>query len=398
MLTLEEARAAILQRIIPATDVENLPLSAVRGRYAAAEIRARVDNPAFDNSAMDGYALSAADLARANFRLPLAGESAAGSMPGALTPGTCMRVFTGAPIPPGADTVVIQEDIKREGDAVVFPRNAQPGANIRRQGEDFKSGDLLFAPGRRLGAVKLALLATAGVAQVDVFRHARVLVVATGDELVAPGAALRPGQIYESNRLATLAQLEDFGVAAVDGGTVRDDPVQLRALLQRSVDYDFVITSGGASVGDHDLVKQVFAEIGEIEFWKVRIKPGKPLAFGRIGTRTHFFALPGNPVSSLVTYKLFVEPALATWHHATPTDWRLPATAANGFRRHPGRTEFLRARLFTEDGKLMAEALKGQGSHMLAPIRDTNGFIRVEADSAGFGAGEPVTVVPLFIR
>lgn len=397
MLTLEDARAGILQRILPATATETVPLARARGRYAAAEIRARVDNPAFDNSAMDGYAVRVADLAPANFRLPLAGESSAGSVPATLAPGRCMRIFTGAPIPQGADAVVIQEDVKRDGDIVAFPRTVPVGNNIRRRGEDFKNTELLFAPGQRLGAVKLALLATAGVAQVTVFKRARVLVVATGDELVAPGEALAPGQIYESNRLATLAQLEDFGVEAVDGGTVRDEPAALRALLQRAGDFDFVITSGGASVGDHDIVKQVFAEIGEIEFWKVRIKPGKPIAFGRIGARTHFFALPGNPVSSLVTYKLFVEPALATWHHAEPTEWNLPALAANDFRRHPGRTEFLRARLFTDGGKLMAEALKGQGSHMLGPIRETNGFIRVEAESTGFSAGDAVRVLPLFM-
>jgi len=394
MLTLEDARAAILQRIVPATVAETVPLAQARGRYAAAEIRARVDNPAFDNSAMDGYAVRTADLLAADFRMPLAGESSAGSIPGTLGAGVCMRIFTGAPIPAGADAVVIQEDVKRDGNTIVFPRTVQPGANIRRRGEDFKSTELLFAPGRRLGAVKLALLATAGVAEVPVFARARVLVVATGDELVAPGQPLAPGQIYESNRLATLAQLADFGVEAIDGGTVKDDPAALRTLLTRSTDYDFIITSGGASVGEHDLVKQVFAEIGEIEFWKVRIKPGKPLAFGRVGARTHFFALPGNPVSSLVTYKLFVEPALAVWHHAEPHEWKLPATATNGFRRHPGRTEFLRARLYTEHGKLLAEVLKGQGSHMLGPVREANAFIRVEADSDGFAAGDAVTVIP----
>jgi molybdopterin molybdotransferase len=398
MLTLEDARAAILQRIVPAAAVETVALAHARGRFAAAEIRAQVDNPAFDNSAMDGYALRAADLVGAGLRLPLRGESSAGSAPGVLAAGTCVRIFTGAPIPSGADTVVIQEDVKHEQDAILFPRTTQPGANIRRRGEDFQRGELLFAPGRRLGAIKLALLATAGVADVAVYRRARVLVVATGDELVAPGAPLGPGQIYESNRLATLAQLEDVGVEAVDGGTVRDDAVALRALLERATDFDFVITSGGASVGDHDLVKRVFAEIGEIDFWKVRIKPGKPIAFGRVGAHTHFFALPGNPVSSLVTYKLFVEPALARWYHGEWYDWHLPATAANGFRRHPGRTEFLRARLYTQDGRLMAEALKGQGSHMLGPIRDTNGFIRVEAESTGFGAGDAVNVIPLFMH
>lgn len=395
MLTLEEARAAILARITPVADSETVPLAQARGRFTAGTLQAQVSNPAFDNSAMDGYALRTADLVPASFRLPLVGEAKAGAAPAQLAPASCMRIFTGAPLPHGADTVVMQEDVRRDGDTIVFPSSTSVDANIRRLGEDFRAGDALYAAGRRLSPYDLALLATAGVAEVSVWRRARALVVATGDELVSPGQPLTPGQIYESNRLATLAQLEAFGVEAVDGGMVGDDPAQLRALLKRSTDYDFVITSGGASVGDYDVVKQVFAEIGEIQFWKVSIKPGKPVAFGRVGERTHFFALPGNPVSSLVTYKLFVEPALARWHHGTLEMWQLPAVAANAFRRKPGRTEFLRARLYTDAGRLMAEALKGQGSHMLGPIRETNGFIRVEADSAGFAAGDAITVVPL---
>ncbi len=397
MLSVEAARSAILERIVPAVATEIVPLAQARGRFTAVELRAQVDNPAFDNSSMDGYAVRATDLVAANFRLPLAGEAKAGDAPARLAPGTCMRIFTGAPLPDGADTVVIQEDIKRDSDSIVFPQSAQPGANLRYRGEDFRQAEVLYTSGRRLSAYDLALLGTAGVAQAPVYVRARALVVATGDELVSSGEPLKPGQIYESNRLSTLAQLEDFGVEAVDGGMVGDDPKQLRALLKRAGDYDFVITSGGASVGDHDVVKQVFAEIGEIQFWKVRIKPGKPVAFGRVGSRTHFFALPGNPVSSLVTYKLFIEPALVVWHHGTPREWQIPATAANGFRRDPGRTEFLRARLYTENGRLSVEALKGQGSHMLGPMRDTNAFIRVEAESAGFAAGDSVTVMPLFL-
>lgn len=397
MLSVEAAQSAILERITPAVTTEIVPLARARGRFAAAELRAQVDNPAFDNSSMDGYAVRVADLLVAKFRLPLAGAAKAGGTPARLAPGTCMRIFTGAPLPDGADTVVIQEDVERDGDSIVFPQSAQRGENLRRRGEDFRQAEVLYKSGRRLSAYDLALLGTAGVAQAPVYARARALVVATGDELAPPGGSLRPGQIYESNRLATLAQLEDFGVEAVDGGMVGDDPKQLRALLQRAGDYDFVITSGGASVGDHDVVKQVFAEIGEIQFWKVSIKPGKPLAFGRVGNRTHFFALPGNPVSSLVTYKLFVEPALTVWHHGTPREWQLLATAANGFRRQPGRTEFLRARLNTENGHPMVEALKGQGSHMLGPMRDTNAFIRVEADSTGFAAGDSVMVMPLFL-
>ncbi len=201
--------------------------------------------------------------------------------------------------------------------------------------------------------------------------------------------------MYESNSLATLALLEALGAEAVDGGTVRDDPQALRALLRDAADFDFIVTSGGASVGDHDVVKQVFAEIGEINFWKARIKPGKPVAFGHVGDRAHFFALPGNPVSSLVTFKLFVEPALIASHGGAPASTYLPAAAAADFHRRPGRTEFLRARLYGEDGRLNGQPLKGQGSHRVGPLRDTNALIRVEAESDGFETGHTVTAIPL---
>ncbi len=395
MLTLQEAQTEILARVRVTDRVETLPLARACGRFAARTLNAAVDNPAFDNSAMDGYALNSRDLAAHGFMLPVLGESSCGSAPQALTPGTAMRIFTGAPLPAGADTVVMQEDVERAGENARFPQATPPGGQVRRRGEDFRAGEPLYAPGRRLSAYDLALLSAAGIAEVSVVARPRVLVVATGDELVTPGQPLQPGQIYESNRLATLLQLAALGAEAVDGGTVRDDPAVLRALLSGAGDYDFIITSGGASVGDHDLVKQVFAEIGEISFWKVKIKPGKPVAFGRIGARTHFFALPGNPVSSLVTFKLFVEPALYAWHHGQAQVLELPAIAANGFQRKPGRMEFLRARLWSEKGELKAEALVGQGSHQIGTLRHTNGFIRVSEDSSGFTAGEHVHALPL---
>jgi len=395
MLSLEEARAAILARLSLAVDTETVPLAAARGRFVANELMARVDNPLFDNSAMDGYALRATDLTAHGLVLPVMGESSCGSRPQALTPGTAMRIFTGAPLPDGADSVVMQEEVERTGDIARFPPDIRSGDQVRRRGEDFHAGDTLYGAGQRLSAYDLALLAAAGVAAVPVYRRPRALVVATGDELVAPGESLLPGQIYESNRLATLLQLEALGAEVVDGGTVRDDPEALRELLRQSVDFDFIITSGGASVGDHDLVKQVFAEIGEVSFWRARIKPGKPVAFGRVGARAHFFALPGNPVSSLVTFKLFVEPALYAWHHGVQPWLELPATASNGIQRKPGRLEFLRARLVSANGALQAECLKGQGSHMLGPLRRTNGFILVPEESTGFAAGEVVRVVLL---
>jgi molybdopterin molybdotransferase len=327
--------------------------------------------------------------------MPVMGESSCGSAPQELTPGTAMRIFTGAPLPARADTVVMQEDVARDGELTRFPQDTRPGNQVRRRGEDFRAGETLYTPGRRLSAFDLALLSAAGIAEVSVYARPRALVVATGDELVAPGQPLRPGQIYESNRLATLLQLEALGAEVVDGGTVRDDPAALRAMLQAAGEYDFIITSGGASVGDHDLVKQVFAEIGEISFWKAKIKPGKPVAFGRVGARAHFFALPGNPVSSLVTFKLFVEPAFYAWHHCQQPVLELPAIAANDFQRRPGRMEFLRARLWSESGELKAEVLAGQGSHQIGTLRHTNGFIRISEDSSGFAAGQRVHVLPL---
>lgn len=195
MLTLEEARAAILDEVTPATATEMTPLAQAHGRFVARELRAQVDNPAFDNSAMDGYALRAADLIVADFILPRRGECRCGDAPGRLAAGTTMRIFTGAPLPEGADTIAIQEEVRLEGDRVVFPKTVQPGSHLRRHGEDFQRGDVLYQPGRRLSAYDLALLSAAGMAQIPVYVPARVLVVATGDELVAPGTPLRPGQI-----------------------------------------------------------------------------------------------------------------------------------------------------------------------------------------------------------
>ncbi len=397
MLTLQEAQTAILDRIRAASAVEEVPLRHALGRFVAADLRAHVDNPAFTNSSMDGYAFALADLIAGDFALPLQGESRCGSAPGNLTPGTTMRIFTGAPMPEGANTVTIQEDVKFADGKVVFPHSVQPGQNLRRRAEDFRAGDGLYAPGRRLSVYDLALLSSAGVARIPVYARARALVVATGDELVAPGTPLEPGQIYESNRLATLLQLEALGVDVTDGGTVRDDAAALRAFLRSSADYDFVVTSGGASVGDHDLVKQVFSEIGEINFWKAKIKPGKPVAFGRIGTRGHFFALPGNPISSLVTFKLFLEPAVLAWNHSVPAGMpEIAATAANTFKRHPGRLEFVRARLrLDRNGRMFATVLRGQGSHNLGTLRETNGLIKIAEDSTGFEQGEVVMAVPL---
>ncbi|MFV1996567.1 MAG: gephyrin-like molybdotransferase Glp [Acidiferrobacterales bacterium] len=395
MLSLEEAQDAILKSLCRCEEQDSVTLFQAHNRYLAEGVSAQVDNPAFDNSAMDGYAVNTAQLVRAGFRLPLHGEAGAGNAPDTLAADSTMRIFTGAPVPQGADAVVIQEDIKRDADTVVFPQTVQPGQNIRTTGQDFTRGQPLLEKGRRLGAPDLALLSAAGVPRLSVFRRPKILVVATGDELVAPGNPLAPGQIYESNRLATLLQVSTLGADAADGGTVADQPEAVRNILKNATQYDFVITSGGVSVGDHDLVKQIFSEIGEINFWKVRIKPGKPVAFGRLGDKTNFFGLPGNPVSSLVTFLLFVRPAIIAWHHGKTQPLYLAATTQDRYRRHAGRTEFLRGKLNSENGETRVELLKGQGSHMLGTLKDCNCLIRVEHDSEGFVVGETVTVWPL---
>ncbi|MHB1586114.1 MAG: molybdopterin molybdotransferase MoeA [Acidiferrobacteraceae bacterium] len=394
MLTLEEALAAVTSGIRPATGATEVSLAQSRGRYLAAPLVSRCANPPFTNSSMDGYAL-ASKHGQAGRTLPVAGESRCGAVPSPLVSGTAMRIFTGAPMPAGADAVIMQEEVALDGDSIRLEASVARGRNVRVAGEDFGTAAPLYSTGHRLRPMDLALLAIAGIDRVSVRPPPRALVFATGDELIPPGSPLAPGQVYESNRLATIAMLEERGAEVVDGGIVRDDLEALRQVVAHATDYDFIITSGGVSVGNYDFVKRAFAEVGEVHFWRARIKPGKPLAFGHLRGRAHFFALPGNPVSSLVTFKLFVESALATWYGAPPERPELTAVAAHTYTRAPGRTEFLRARLRHMHGQLLAWVFPGQGSHMVGPLAKTNGLVRLSDTMAGFTAGDPLSVVPL---
>ena len=394
MLTLEEALAAVTSGIRPATDATEVGLAQARGRYLAAPIASRSANPPFTNSSMDGYAL-ASEHGQVGRLLPIAGESRCGAIPSPLVPETAMRIFTGAPMPAGADAVIMQEEVTVTGDSIRLEASVASGTNVRAAGEDFGIAAPLYGAGHRIRPLDLALLAIAGIDRVSVRPLPRALVFATGDELIAPGSPLAPGQVYESNRLATIAMLEEQGAEVDDGGIVRDDLEALTQVVTHATDYDFIITSGGVSVGSYDFVKRAFAEAGEVRFWRARIKPGKPLAFGHLRGRAHFFALPGNPVSSLVTFKLFVEPALAAWHGAAPERPELTAVAAHGYARTPGRTEFLRARLRHMGGQLLAWVFLGQGSHMVGPLAKTNGLVRLPDVMTGFAAGDLLSVVPL---
>lgn len=396
MLSLDQAQAQIHAGIRTAAKNESVNLVDAVGRFLAEPLLARVANPAFDNSAMDGYALNYEDFqGLSDGSLPLHGEASCGDVPGRLQSGTAMRIFTGAPMPAGADTVMIQENAQVKDGRVYFSRAPRRGENVRYLGEDFEPGQTLYQTGHRINAMDISLLAANGYPCVSVFIRPRVLVVATGNELVPAGLPLQAGQIYESNKTSTIAHLQQLGAVVKDGGIVEDNESSLRKVLDQAHDFDFIITSGGASVGDHDLVKRVFQSLGNIEFWKIRIKPGKPVAFGHLADRCHFFALPGNPVSSLVTFLIIVVPALQVWNHSQVGHMALPATALNDFSRTAGRMEFLRARLTLVNGQLMAETLSGQGSHMIGTLARTNGLLRVEEDCEGFKQGDTVSVMPL---
>jgi molybdopterin molybdotransferase len=394
MLALEEARARIVDAVRPTPDVEVVPTHDAAGRYLAEAPVARVGSPAFDNSAMDGFAVRVADLPEAGGELPVAFTVAAGDAPAALPAGACARIMTGAAVPAGADAVVMQEKVAAAGAAARFDGRPPAGDNLRRAGEDLAPGDELAPAGERVSPALVSALATAGVAEVRVARRPRAYVLSTGSELRDPGEALGPGQIYDSNRAALLARLRELGAEVVDGGRVPDDLAALRAAFDAAAGCDLVVTSGGVSVGAFDQVRQVLDERGEIGFWKAAIKPGKPFAFGRLGG-AYFFGVPGNPVSALVTFRQFVAPAVARWQGGAYTPVRVTARAGADFQREAAsRTEFLRAWLREEDGRLIATPLTRQGSGMINGLARAHGFILVAAGSHGFGAGEQVVVEP----
>ncbi len=392
MLALEEARQRILEAVDPTAQTEVLPTAEAAGRYLAEAMRARVPSPGFDNAAMDGFAVRRADLGPEGGELPVAGTVAAGEGAGDLPSGACFRIWTGAPLPTGADAVVIQEEVAEEGDRARFREVPPPGGNIRCAGEDVAAGDVLAEAGRRVSPELISALITAGVGQVAVRVRPRALVLATGSELVEPGQEPGLGGVYSSNRPAVAALLREAGARVDDGGDVADRPEALRAALERAGEYDLAVTTGGVSAGDLDLVRPMLDELGRIDLWKVALKPGKPFAFGRLG-RAHFFGLPGNPVSALVTARQLLLPAEARWQGGSWAPARIPATAAANFQRgRSGRTELVPARLRWREGTLCVWPLERQGSGMIVALSQAEGFIVVPADSHGFAAGDPVAV------
>jgi len=346
LLPVADAIAAIVQRV-PAPVAETVPLTAAAGRVLLEPVIAAHNQPPFDASSMDGYAVRAADIVPGH-RLTIIGVSQAGvGFAGSVGAGECVRIFTGAPVPNGADAVIMQEEASAADGLVTFSAAAAPGKNIRVQGNDFRAGQTLLAAGARLGPMQLIVAAAANAAELVVARRPRIALLATGDELVAPGTALAADQIVASNSYGLAPLLAPYAETVTDFGIARDDRAALRSKLEAifAGEPDIVITTGGASVGDHDIVQELLLEFGvTLDFWRINMRPGKPLMFGTRG-KTLIFGLPGNPVSAMVTATVFIKPALRRWLGvAEPANWHLPLaepTPPNTARRHFMRAQVL---------------------------------------------------------
>ena len=386
-LPVDKARAALLACITPIAQTERVAIREALGRVLAEEIVPKIDVPAHDNSAMDGYAVRFADLDKPlkEIGTALAGKPFAGK----VAAGECVRIMTGAVMPEGADTVVIQEIVKKEAGRIVVPPGQRKAQNVRYAGEDLKVGVPVLSSGKILRPAELGLIASLGIGELKVRRRLRVALFATGDELASIGSPLKDGEVYDSNRYTVHGMLSRLGVEIIDMGVVRDDPAKLEAAFKKASSADAIITTGGVSVGEADFIKQMMEKLGEVLFWKIAMRPGRPMAFGKIGN-SYLFGLPGNPVAVMVTFYAFVRDALL--HLAGRSDEALPllkATAAEAIRKVPGRTEFQRG-ILSPDGKVRTTGQQGSG--VLRSMSEANCFIVLEHERGSVKAGEPVSV------
>jgi molybdopterin molybdotransferase len=396
MISVADARARILGQIKSVAPPHIVPVPAALGRVLAEDLRAPIDVPPTDNSAVDGYAVMHAPIPSGERRdLTVVVELAAGGVfDGVVGPGQALRIMTGAPMPAGADTVYPQEVVERAG-ARITVGPIERGVNTRGRGEDVRAGSVVVPAGSVLRPQELGVAASLGFPQILVRQRPRVAILSTGDEVVEPGESRKPGQIFDSNRFSLHGLVEAAGGTVTDYGIVPDLHDVLHARLTEAARAaDIVLTSGGVSVGDYDLVKAVLQEAGGIDFWQVAMQPGRPLAVGRIGA-AHFFGLPGNPVASMLTFSLFVRPAL--WKLAGRRELvppRFHAVATEAMRKREGRREFKRGILEYVDDQWRVRTTGPQGSGILSSMAQANCFVVIEEDRGDVRAGERVWVEP----
>jgi len=394
-MPVDKARQLIKQFLSPVTEVETIKIVNAFHRTLATDLLSPMNVPPHDYSSMDGYAVRHADLTGSQNKLKKIGTSLAGKgFEGAVGPGEFVRIMTGALIPQGSDSIVIQEHVKVDGDTIEIGAGHKRGQNIRLIGEDIEQGGVVLVRGQLIKPAEMGLLASLGFDEISVYRKLKVAIFSTGDELIQPGNNLGKGQIYDSNRFTLIGLLTELGVEIIDMGNIRDDKNAVRDALQNaSAKADVIITSGGVSVGDADYIKELLAEVGEVVFWKLAMKPGRPLAYGKVGN-CHFFGLPGNPVAVMVTFLQFVRNAL--WElmgqHPKPV-FSFQAICTSPIKKAAGRTEFQRGILTQgEDSVWRVQTTGEQGSGILSSMSKANCFIVLPMEQGNVEKGSVVQI------
>ena len=390
LISVDEARLRVDAFMSPVSHIERVPLRLAAGRILARSVFAQIENPRFDQSAMDGYAIRLQDLQEGSTRLRLGGRIVAGSQAKCGQQGEAIRIFTGAPLPPGYDAVIMQEHVTRDGDFIHFDYPVKRGDNIRRRGEDIACGAVLLTKGQRLDARHVALLAGQGYGEIDVFGRVRVAVISTGNELRQMGQALDDSAIYDSNRETVMALAQAAGADVVDGGSLRDDPAIIADRLSELIGKaDLIVTTGGASVGDEDHCSEAFRRCGgRLENLKIAMKPGKPAIVGRCGSSV-YLGLPGNPIAAIVVWWLLGETMVkrAQGFQLAPQAFQvLPSKTS--FPHKAGRTEFLPARIVPSQAGNTVEIIGRGGSARLLPLIQAHGFVEIPAEQAEISIGD----------
>ncbi len=393
LLPVDEALEQLLSDVAPPDRTEPVGLDEALGRYLARDVISEVDVPPAANSAMDGYAMASQEI-RAGETFVVSDRIPAGQVGKPLSAGTVARIFTGAPVPPGADAVVMQEHTERVDGGVRILEEPSPGQNVRPQGQDIAAGDTILYRGRRLTPGDLALIASVGVAEVRVYERLKVAVLSTGDELVEPPAPLQPGQIYNSNRYVLAGLLQEMGIDVVDLGVVPDTAdATLQALRQGAAGSDCILSTGGVSVGEEDHVRDVVESLGHLHLWRIAIKPGKPLAFGEV-QGTPIFGLPGNPVSTFVTFLVLAKPYLLALQGSRDVHARYHQGISGFSHRAGNRQEYLRVRLETEGARIVLQKYPEQGSGVMTSVSWADALAEIEA-GAEISPGDPLKYIIL---